>query len=194
LQIPKKEPAPALWQWLLAGMLTAFVAQETAAQEKAPKHKPQNIIQNDSTSKIQHPQSKATPNEWSIKGTVRDPDLDFPLPGVTIHIDKTQTGTLTDSVGNFFLKLSPQNFSQSDSIVLLVRYVGYHTQELHIAKQELPKVLDIELKESCISTESFIQINSSRVLGGAAFVSYKVNYNSPWQRIKSFFRRLFKKP
>ena len=62
----------------------------------------------------------------SINGTVTDENGD-PLPGATVLIKGTNSGTTTDFDGNFSLNLE----GQGD--ILVITYIGYTTQELQIS-------------------------------------------------------------
>lgn len=57
-----------------------------------------------------------------IKGNVVD-EKGLPLPGVSVKIKGTQTGTVTDVNGDFSLNVAP-------GTVLIVSYIGFETQEV----------------------------------------------------------------
>ncbi|MGH2644835.1 MAG: carboxypeptidase-like regulatory domain-containing protein, partial [Chitinophagaceae bacterium] len=61
-----------------------------------------------------------------VKGTVTDAKTGSPLPGVTVFVKGTSTGTATDGNGNFRLEVP----AGADS--LMVSYIGYTTQEVPI--------------------------------------------------------------
>lgn len=61
-----------------------------------------------------------------VKGTVTDAKTGSPLPGVTVFIKGTNTGTATNANGVFILHAS----QGADSLV--VSYIGYATQEVPI--------------------------------------------------------------
>ncbi len=65
---------------------------------------------------------KAAPQK-KITGKVTDPD-GLPVPGVTVVVKGTTTGTITDMDGNFILE-APQN-----APALVISFVGYETQEV----------------------------------------------------------------
>ena len=60
-----------------------------------------------------------------VTGTVLD-DASQPLPGVSIVIKGTSTGTTSDFDGNF-------SISASDGDVLVFSYVGFDTQEVTVS-------------------------------------------------------------
>ncbi|MFC4096057.1 SusC/RagA family TonB-linked outer membrane protein [Euzebyella saccharophila] len=62
----------------------------------------------------------------SVKGTVYDATLNEPLPGASVVVKGTTTGSQTDFDGNFTLML-PVN-----DAVLVISYVGFATQEVPV--------------------------------------------------------------
>jgi TonB-linked SusC/RagA family outer membrane protein len=73
-----------------------------------------------------------------IQGVVKDHE-GTPLPGVTVMIKGTTTGTSTDNNGRFKLEVSAL-----PDIVLVFSYVGMRKQEVPYAGQDLLVVLEIE--------------------------------------------------
>lgn len=68
-----------------------------------------------------------------ISGQVTD-DLGVPLPGASIIIKGTNTGTTTDHDGKFTLKIA------EDAIILIVSYIGFETKEIAINNQSVINV------------------------------------------------------
>ncbi|WP_299580385.1 TonB-dependent receptor [uncultured Sunxiuqinia sp.] len=64
-----------------------------------------------------------------IKGRVQD-DAGQPLPGVTVVLKGTTQGTITDTEGNYSLKVSKQ-----ESITLLFSFIGMKSQEIVVSDQ-----------------------------------------------------------
>jgi len=60
----------------------------------------------------------------SIKGTVSDSDTKETLPGASIIVKGSTTGTVTDIDGNYFLDVP------SGQVILVVSFVGYETKEI----------------------------------------------------------------
>ncbi len=58
-----------------------------------------------------------------VTGTIRDAVDGTTLPGATVKIQGTSTGTISDIDGNFSLEVEPNT-------TLVVSYVGYETQEI----------------------------------------------------------------
>ncbi|MBT5011594.1 MAG: SusC/RagA family TonB-linked outer membrane protein, partial [Flavobacteriaceae bacterium] len=62
----------------------------------------------------------------TITGSVSDSN--GPLPGATVTVEGTNTGTTSDFDGNF-------SISVDDGAILLVSYVGYQTQSITVGNQ-----------------------------------------------------------
>lgn len=62
-----------------------------------------------------------------VNGTILAEDMNGPLPGATVQVKGTATGTVTDFDGNFSLEVRLANAT------LIVSYVGYITQEINLA-------------------------------------------------------------
>ena len=73
----------------------------------------------------------------NITGTVTEEGSGFPLPGVNIQIQGTLTGTITGIDGTYSLQASTGD-------VLVFSFVGYITQEIAVADQN---VIDVALAE-----------------------------------------------
>lgn len=103
-----------------------------------------------------------------VTGEVTD-EKGQPLPGATIHVKFTRLFTSTNDAGYF--KLS----NVSDSVVLVVSYIGYKTKEILIsANGALPLMIKMELdnsglKEVIVST-GYQQIPLERATGSFSFV------------------------
>ena len=63
----------------------------------------------------------------TLVGSVSDSSTDGPLPGVSVIIKGTQTGTTSDFDGNFSLT------GVSSGDVIQFYYLGYVTQEVQVA-------------------------------------------------------------
>lgn len=63
-------------------------------------------------------------SQGTITGTVLDGELNEPLPGASVVVQGTQTGTSTDFDGNFTLEVS------GESGTLVISYIGFVTQRV----------------------------------------------------------------
>lgn len=82
----------------------------------------------------------------SIKGTVLDENNE-PLPGASVVIVGTQTGTITDIDGNFFLPITPE------AKAFIVSFIGYNNFQDSIRNQ---KQFTIHLEPSFIGLDEVI--------------------------------------
>ncbi len=90
----------------------------------------------------------------TIKGTVTTSDTKETLPGATIVIKGTTSGTATDLDGNFTLNVP------AGGAVLVVSYVGYNAKEIPIGAQD---VYDIVLEPSKVSLDEVVVIGYGTV-------------------------------
>ena len=77
--------------------------------------------------------------ERTITGTVMASDLGQSLPGATVVVKNTSTGTVTDLDGKFTLQV-PQ-----DPFTLVISFVGYESMEVAVTNQS---VIDVSLQPS----------------------------------------------
>lgn len=89
--------------------------------------------------------SSANAQDRAINGTVKD-SLGLPLPGVTIMIQGTSTGTNTDYDGNYTIQASPDQ-------TLVFTYIGMKTVSRQVGNQTQ---IDIVLKEDSMLEEVIV--------------------------------------
>ncbi|TDK47946.1 SusC/RagA family TonB-linked outer membrane protein [Algoriphagus formosus] len=100
-----------------------------------------------------------------IRGKVSDASGQ-PLPGVTVIIEGTTTGTVTDIDGNYSL-------SASEGDILVFSFVGFESQRISVGNQT---TIDIQLIEDARSLEEVIvvgygQINRRDITGSVGSVN-----------------------
>lgn len=83
----------------------------------------------------------------TISGIVKD-ESGLELPGVSIVVKGTTTGTVTDNGGRYSVNIS-------DNAVLIFKYVGFISQEIKITNQS---VLNITLKEDTQALEEVVVV------------------------------------
>ena len=83
----------------------------------------------------------------NLRGVVRDP-YGQPLPGATVLIKDTETGTVTDIDGQFSLDVD-------DYATLIVSFIGYITEEIEVNSQT---DLSIQLVEDLTSLDEVVVI------------------------------------
>jgi len=82
-----------------------------------------------------------------VSGTVSD--ANGPLPGASVVVKGTTTGTQTDFDGNFTLEVS------SSDAVLVISYIGYSTQEVAVNGRS---TVDVVLQEDATALEEVVII------------------------------------
>ncbi|QMU64294.1 MAG: SusC/RagA family TonB-linked outer membrane protein [Flavobacteriaceae bacterium] len=85
--------------------------------------------------------------QTTVKGTVSDSS--GPLPGVTVQVKGTSTGTQTDLDGNYTITV------QSSDAVLVFSYLGYTTQEVPVGGQT---IIDVTLAEDSTQLDEIVVI------------------------------------
>jgi len=88
------------------------------------------------------------PQPVNVSGTVLAGNDNTPLPGVSIIVKGTTTGTTTDLDGNFRMDASPQD-------ILVFSYIGYITQEMEVGSRT---TFNITLAEDLEQLEEVIVV------------------------------------
>lgn len=86
--------------------------------------------------------------EVVVTGTVTEED-GTPLPGVTIVVKGTTTGTITDLNGNYSLRIDDPD------AVLVFSFVGYGSQEIAVAGQT---ILDVSMQVDILGLDEIVVI------------------------------------
>ena len=85
---------------------------------------------------MQVPASSKNPVQQQIvKGTVKDNETGEALTGVSIFLEGSKSGTITDANGNFSIKI------QDAKSVLKLSYIGYTTQRVTVKEQTMLKIM-----------------------------------------------------
>ncbi|MEI6888099.1 MAG: SusC/RagA family TonB-linked outer membrane protein [Bacteroidales bacterium] len=85
----------------------------------------------------------------TVTGTVRAKDTRETLPGTTVRLKDSPTGTVTDLDGKFSIQV------KQDKAVLVFSFIGYTTQEVEVNTQ---KALDVFLDPSNISLQEVVVV------------------------------------
>jgi len=102
--------------------------------------------------------SFAYAQEISVTGKVKDATDGSSIPGATIVVKGTSTGTVTDVDGNYTIKVQP-------GAILVFSFMGYTTQEVKVAGQQL---IDVSLLGSVTSLNEVVVIGYGQVKKGDA--------------------------
>lgn len=87
--------------------------------------------------------------EITVRGTVTDASDGTTLPGVTIAIQGTSVGTVTDGEGNYQLQNVPED------AVLVFSFVGMTTEEVPV---EGRSVINVEMEPSLVELEEMVVV------------------------------------
>src|SRR5688572_16856962 len=92
---------------------------------------------------------------FTINGSVKDKDA--PLPGVTVLVEGTSTGTITDASGNFTLTLS----SDQPTAQVSFNYIGFKRRVFPVTLgAEETITLDVSLEEEIGQLDEVVVIGS----------------------------------
>ncbi|MDR1666449.1 MAG: TonB-dependent receptor [Bacteroidales bacterium] len=86
--------------------------------------------------------------QFSISGDIVDAD-NSPMPGVTVLVEGTRTGTTTNAAGQFSLNVARENAT------LLVSFVGYETQRIAVENR---RTFHIIMKEALTELEEVVVV------------------------------------
>jgi len=119
-----------------------------------------------------------------ISGIVIDGESSDPLPYATIALKDAGKGTVSNSNGDFGLKLLPENYS--DTIV--VSYLGYYNREIPV-RQSLGNNFVIAMMREFISIPEIIIRNQipQEIIKKALF-SISLNYGNTPVNMTAFYR------
>jgi TonB-linked SusC/RagA family outer membrane protein len=101
--------------------------------------------------KQEHPaimRTSVTQQDISVTGKVID-ESGEPLPGVSIRLQGTNQGTVTDAKGRYTLKI------QDENAVLVFSFIGYEDQTVKVGSN---RELDITMKETFAQLEEVVVI------------------------------------
>ena len=103
----------------------------------------------------------------TITGTVTDASDDMPLPGVSVVVQGTVTGAVTDFDGNYSIEVASQNN------MLLFSYIGYGKKEIDIGNRS---TIDIQLQKQASELDEVVvvgygTVKKSDITGSVASVN-----------------------
>jgi TonB-dependent starch-binding outer membrane protein SusC len=90
----------------------------------------------------------ALAQEAQVTGTVKDASSNEALPGLTVQVKGTSTGTVTDVNGTFTINVKPSD-------VLVFSFIGYLTQEVPVNNKT---VINVQLQQDLAQLEEVVVI------------------------------------
>lgn len=84
----------------------------------------------------------------NISGRVTEAGSDFPIPGVTVQVKGTTSGSTTDMNGKY-------NIAASANDIILFRFIGMESQEIKVGDRS---IIDVELKVEQLGLDEIVVI------------------------------------
>lgn len=163
---------------LVAASLVLFTVNSIKAQgaskinDSQVKEQVLETIHEDSN-KIETPKNERV----VIRGSITDIETLEPVAYAQIMAQNTEAGCLSDLNGKFELVL-PASF-QGDSLILLIKFVGYLEQRITIYRKDFSQELDVKLDAPSALAGEVVVIGGVRVSKWKRF----------WYRMKFWRRR-----
>ena len=120
---------------------------------------------------------QAFAQEIQVSGKVSDAKDGSSLPGATVQVKGTTTGTLTDLDGKFSIKVK-------SGAILLFSFIGYDPQEVTITSQ---LAVNVSLQQSSTTLEQVIVIGYGQVKKSDATGSISVTSSKDFIESRSYF-------
>ena len=123
----------------------------------------------------------------SVTGIITD-EFDMPLPGVSVYVQGTTLGTVTDFDGLYTLRINEED-ATGDTLTIVYSYVGYKTQEFRFAISPSTKITqNVILGEDIETLEEFVVVGygvqkASDVTGAVSSIKTDEITNLPVTRI-----------
>lgn len=117
-----------------------------------------------------------------ITGTVKD-DLGEAIVGCNVAVKGEKIGAITDMDGRFTLEAP-------EGAILVISYIGYHTQEVKVRKRSLLRVVlkeDNQLLDEVVVV-GYGTVKKSDLTGAVSGVSNRQYKNQPVQRVENILQ------
>ena len=102
----------------------------------------------------------------TIKGTIID-ENQFPLPGVSVYLEGTTIGTVSDYDGNYLLPTDAEGVIKKDSITIIYSFIGFK-----------PQTFKFKSDPSATITQQIILVEDIALLDELVVVGYGVQRKS----------------
>ena len=173
-------------KWLLCILLMLFLPFGLFAQVAPPLEK-----QNTETQEAPENNNEVTTNSdtntdgdagKTIKGVINDEQGET-IIGASVIIKGEDTGTTSDMDGRFTLEAP-------EGAILVISYIGYHTQEVKVRKRSLLRVVlkeDNQLLDEVVVV-GYGTVKKSDLTGAVSGVSNRQYKNQPVQRVENILQ------
>ncbi|PKQ60208.1 hypothetical protein BZG02_20240 [Labilibaculum filiforme] len=127
--------------------------------------------------------------QTTIKGNVSDNNNKV-LPGSSVYVMNSYLGTVTNSQGDFRIKI-PEKYKAGK---LRISSIGYQSQEINLAQSKSPLAIQLQ-KDTCNLSEVLVMPKDTLLaLLRRAYGKIKDNYSDVDTRMKGFYRESYYVP
>lgn len=173
-------------KWLLCILLMLFLPFGLFAQVAPPLEKQKTETQEAPENNNEVTTSSDTNTDGdagkTIKGVINDEQGET-IIGASIIIKGKDTGTTSDMDGRFTLEAP-------EGAILVISYIGYHTQEVKVRKRSLLRVVlkeDNQLLDEVVVV-GYGTVKKSDLTGAVSGVSNRQYKNQPVQRVENILQ------
>lgn len=173
-------------KWLLCILLMLFLPFGLFAQVAPPLEKQKTETQEAPENNNEVTTNSDTNTDGdagkTIKGVINDEQGET-IIGASVIIKGEDTGTTSDMDGRFTLEAP-------EGAILLISYIGYHTQEVKVRKRSLLRVVlkeDNQLLDEVVVV-GYGTVKKSDLTGAVSGVSNRQYKNQPVQRVENILQ------
>lgn len=149
----------------LAGVFSFLATSTGFSQAKSTQNNTELLIPSEQNKKSNKANNEKENNKKTtqtdslkiVRGVLKEENLE-PIIGGVVLVDGTENGVVTDVEGTFAIDIT-EEITESDSVVLLVSYIGYHNSKITVFKSDFVTqkevYSEIILDNNGIKMESF---------------------------------------
>ena len=171
-------------KWLLCILLMLFLPFGLFAQVAPPLEKQKTETQEAPENNNEVTTNSDTNTDGdagkTIKGVINDEQGET-IIGASVIIKGEDTGTTSDMDGRFTLEAP-------EGAILVISYIGYHTQEVKVRKRSLLRVVLKEDNQLLDEVVGYGTVKKSDLTGAVSGVSNRQYKNQPVQRVENILQ------
>ena len=171
-------------KWLLCILLMLFLPFGLFAQVAPPLEKQKTETQEAPENNNEVTTNSDTNTDGdagkTIKGVINDEQGET-IIGASVIIKGEDTGTTSDMDGRFTLEAP-------EGAILVISYIGYHTQEVKVRKRSLLRVVLKEDNQLLDEVVVYGTVKKSDLTGAVSGVSNRQYKNQPVQRVENILQ------